>query len=64
MSKSIEVNDLNVYYDEFLAVEGVSLSIEPRSVTAFIGPVRLRQVDLPAHAQPHARGDPQGARRG
>ncbi len=38
MSKSIEVNDLNVYYDEFLAVEGVSLSIEPRSVTAFIGP--------------------------
>ncbi|HWI31541.1 MAG TPA: phosphate ABC transporter ATP-binding protein PstB [Microbacterium sp.] len=38
MSKSIEVNDLNVYYSEFLAVEGVSLQIEPRSVTAFIGP--------------------------
>ena len=38
MSKSIEVNDLNVYYGDFLAVEGVSLSIEPRSVTAFIGP--------------------------
>lgn len=38
MSKSIEVNDLNVYYSDFLAVEGVSLSIEPRSVTAFIGP--------------------------
>ena len=38
MSKSIEVNDLNVYYSEFLAVEGVSLDIEPRSVTAFIGP--------------------------
>ncbi|GAA3913182.1 phosphate ABC transporter ATP-binding protein PstB [Microbacterium invictum] len=38
MSKSIEVNDLNVYYSEFLAVEGVSLEIEPRSVTAFIGP--------------------------
>src|SRR6187551_2103943 len=38
MSKSIEVNDLHVYYGDFLAVEGVSLSIEPRSVTAFIGP--------------------------
>jgi len=38
LSKSIEVNDLNVYYSDFLAVEGVSLSIEPRSVTAFIGP--------------------------
>jgi len=38
VSKSIEVNDLNVYYGDFLAVEGVSLQIEPRSVTAFIGP--------------------------
>lgn len=38
MSKSIEVQDLNVYYGDFLAVEGVSLEIEPRSVTAFIGP--------------------------
>ncbi|WP_102194237.1 phosphate ABC transporter ATP-binding protein PstB [Microbacterium aurantiacum] len=38
MSKSIEVNDLNVYYSDFLAVEGVSLEIQPRSVTAFIGP--------------------------
>ena len=38
MSKSIEVNDLNVYYGDFLAVEGVSMRIEPRTVTAFIGP--------------------------
>ncbi len=38
MSKRIEVNDLNVYYSDFLAVEGVSLQIEPRTVTAFIGP--------------------------
>ncbi|MBO9578531.1 MAG: phosphate ABC transporter ATP-binding protein [Microbacteriaceae bacterium] len=38
MSKRIEVKDLNVYYGKFKAVEGVSLSIEPRSVTAFIGP--------------------------
>jgi len=38
VSKSIEVKDLNVYYGDFLAVEGVSMDIEPRSVTAFIGP--------------------------
>ncbi|QCR19932.1 phosphate ABC transporter ATP-binding protein PstB [Agrococcus sp. SGAir0287] len=38
MSKRIEVDDLNVYYGDFLAVEGVSLEIAPRSVTAFIGP--------------------------
>jgi phosphate transport system ATP-binding protein len=38
VSKSIEVNDLNVYYGDFLAVEGVGLNIEPRTVTAFIGP--------------------------
>ncbi|MDN4480137.1 phosphate ABC transporter ATP-binding protein PstB [Demequina muriae] len=38
MSKRIDINNLNVYYSSFLAVEDVSLSIEPNSVTAFIGP--------------------------
>jgi len=38
VSKRIDVNNLNVYYGSFLAVEDVSLSIEPKSVTAFIGP--------------------------
>lgn len=38
MSKRIEVDDLNVYYGNFLAVEGVNMVIEPRSVTALIGP--------------------------
>jgi phosphate transport system ATP-binding protein len=38
VSKRIEVNDLNVYYSDFLAVEGVTITIEPRTVTAFIGP--------------------------
>jgi phosphate transport system ATP-binding protein len=38
MSKRIEINDLNVYYGSFLAVEGVSMVMEARSVTAFIGP--------------------------
>ena len=38
MAKRIDVQDLNVYYGDFKAVEGVTLTIEPRSVTAFIGP--------------------------
>ena len=38
MSKRIDVNHLNVYYGDFLAVEDVSMVIEPRSVTALIGP--------------------------
>ena len=38
MSQRIDVKDLNIYYGDFLAVEGVSMTIEPQSVTAFIGP--------------------------
>ncbi|GAB2978807.1 phosphate ABC transporter ATP-binding protein PstB [Frigoribacterium salinisoli] len=38
MSKRIEVSDLNVYYGKFKAVEDVDITIEPRTVTAFIGP--------------------------
>lgn len=38
MAKRIDVNNLNVYYGNFLAVEDVSLAVEPNSVTAFIGP--------------------------
>jgi phosphate transport system ATP-binding protein len=38
MSKRIEISNLNVYYGNFLAVEDVTMTIEPKSVTAFIGP--------------------------
>ena len=38
MAKRIDVTDLNVYYGSFKAVEGVSMTVEPRSVTALIGP--------------------------
>jgi phosphate transport system ATP-binding protein len=38
MAKRIDVKDLNVYYGSFKAVEDVTMTIEPRSVTAFIGP--------------------------
>ena len=38
MAKRIDVTDLNIFYSDFLAVEDVSMTIEPKSVTAFIGP--------------------------
>src|SRR6476660_2226082 len=38
MAKRIDVDDVNVYYSDFLAVEGASINIAPLSVTAFIGP--------------------------
>ncbi len=38
MAKSIDISDLNIYYGDFLAVEGVTMTIKARSVTAFIGP--------------------------
>ncbi len=38
MAKRIEVKDLDIYYGDFLAVKGVTLTVEPRTVTAFIGP--------------------------
>jgi phosphate transport system ATP-binding protein len=38
MAQRIDVKDLNVYYGTFMAVQDVQLSIEARSVTAFIGP--------------------------
>jgi phosphate transport system ATP-binding protein len=38
MAKRIDVKDLNLFYGKFHAVEGVSVAIPPRNVTALIGP--------------------------
>ncbi|MBQ0968374.1 phosphate ABC transporter ATP-binding protein [Streptomyces sp. RK74B] len=38
MAKRIDVSGLNAYYGSFLAIEDISMTVEPRSVTAFIGP--------------------------
>jgi phosphate transport system ATP-binding protein len=38
MAKRIDVSGLNAYYGKFRAVEDISMTVEPRSVTAFIGP--------------------------
>ncbi len=37
MSKRIEIKDLDIYYGKFHAVRDVNMTIQPRSVTAFIG---------------------------
>jgi phosphate transport system ATP-binding protein len=38
MAKSIDISDLDIYYGDFKAVEGVNMTIRARAVTAFIGP--------------------------
>jgi phosphate transport system ATP-binding protein len=38
MARQIEVSDLDIYYGDFLAVEGVTMTIQARSTTALIGP--------------------------
>ena len=36
MGQRIDVNHLNIYYGDFLAVEDVNINIEANKVTAFI----------------------------
>ena len=38
MAKRLDLKDVDIYYGKFHAVDGVSLSVAPRSVMAFIGP--------------------------
>ncbi|MFB7476451.1 phosphate ABC transporter ATP-binding protein PstB [Kitasatospora sp. NPDC056184] len=38
MAKRIDVSGLSAYYGSTKAIEDISMSVEPRSVTAFIGP--------------------------
>ena len=38
MTQRIDIADLSVYYGDFKAVEAISMTVDPRSVTAFIGP--------------------------
>ena len=63
-AKTVEVTDLNLYYGAFHAVRDVNMTIaaEPRHRDHRL--VRLREVDVPALAQPDARADPRRSRRG
>ncbi|MGH3751760.1 MAG: phosphate ABC transporter ATP-binding protein PstB [Pseudonocardiaceae bacterium] len=38
MAKGIDVSNLDIYYGNFLAVQDVTMTIKPRTVTALIGP--------------------------
>ena len=38
MAKRIDVRDVDIYYGDFHAVQEVSMTVQPRTVTAFIGP--------------------------
>jgi len=38
MAKRIEATDVTAYYGSFKAIDGISMVIEPKSVTALIGP--------------------------
>ncbi|TCP54368.1 phosphate ABC transporter ATP-binding protein (PhoT family) [Tamaricihabitans halophyticus] len=38
MAKRIDIKDVDIYYGKFHAVEGVTVSVPPKNVTAFIGP--------------------------
>ncbi len=38
MAKRLDMKDVDIYYGKFHAVDGVTLSVPPNSVTAFIGP--------------------------
>ena len=38
MAKRLDLKDVNIFYGKFHAVADVTLSVPPRSVTAFIGP--------------------------
>jgi phosphate transport system ATP-binding protein len=69
MAKRIDVKDLDIYYGKFLAVSNVNLTINPRSVTAFIGPSgcgkstvlrtlnRMHEVIAGAHVEGEVRLD-------
>ncbi len=63
MAKRIDVSGLNIYYGDFLAVEDVSMTIEPRAVTAFIGSsgcgksTFLRTLNRMHEVAPNARVD-------
>ena len=54
MIGKIEANNVNFWYGDFHALKGISMSIEERSVVAFIG-----QVHFPAVIQPYERSDSQ-----
>ncbi|GAA4383057.1 phosphate ABC transporter ATP-binding protein PstB [Tsukamurella soli] len=63
MAKRLDLEDVNIYYGAFHAVQDVSLVVPPNSVTAFIGPsgcgksTVLRSINRMHEVTPGARVD-------
>jgi phosphate transport system ATP-binding protein len=61
MAKRIEANGVTSYYGSFKAIDGVTMTIEPKSVTALIGPsgcgksTFLRSINRMHEVLPNAR---------
>ena len=51
----MRARDVNVFYGDKQALFDVDIDLAQNKVTALIGPVRLRQVDLYSLPQPHER---------
>ena len=64
MAKRLDITDLNIYYGDFLAVEGVSMAVEPRAVTAFIGPSGCGKSTVIRSLNRMHEVDPRSAHRG
>ena len=54
MAKRLDLKAVNIYYGSFQAVADVTLTVLPRSVTAFIGPSGCGKTTVLAHAEPDA----------
>lgn len=59
MIGKIEANNVNFWYGDFHALKGISMSIEERSVVAFIGPSGCGKSTFLAVIQPYERSDSQ-----
>ena len=54
-AEKIGICGLDLYYGQFRALKQVDMAIRENEITAFIGPIRLRQEHAASDAQPHER---------
>src|SRR3954464_1400128 len=63
MAKRIEASNVSSYYGNFKAIDNVSMTVEPKSITALIGPsgcgksTFLRSINRMHEVLPNARVD-------